>query len=90
MTECYRQKHTVTLRVVFLTVCFRIVLSVLGEKESKTNRFWQKHGVTRCVWAKMQSKTVCFWQYTACSEKKSNLRFWRIPRMKLSAFDENT
>jgi hypothetical protein len=45
MAERYGQKEGVKFSVVFVTVSFRIILSVFGEKAESNLTFWWKHGV---------------------------------------------
>jgi hypothetical protein len=49
MVECCRRKRGVKLSVVFVTVRFRIIFSVLGEKAKSTLRLRQKRGVKLIV-----------------------------------------
>ncbi len=91
MAEQCRQKCWVKLSVVFVTVRFRIVLSVFGEKaesnlafsakaRSETDRSQRKCGVKLCAFGNIQG----------IQRRSEIMRFWRIRRVKHSVFAENT
>ncbi len=90
MAEHCRPKHGIKFSVIFLTVRFRIVLSIFGEKEEsnlmcsvkETNRCWWKCGVYLCAFGSIQ-----------CIQRRSGImHFRRIRRLKRrrSVFAENT
>ncbi len=89
INKCCCQKRGVKLSIVFVTVRFRIVLSIFGEKGESNFAFSAKGGVKLIVVGKNKELNCALSAVYKYSEKKRNYGFRQICGVKRSVLQKN-